>query len=101
MTFTFNEIACLDGDGDNSEDETLVGDADSNTSSKPSSTRIVIRYMIKQQAAMINAPIENDICTHISHLEIKKNTVEGERLMINYATGPDVFFGSMQLWRRD
>lgn len=105
VSFTFDELASLDGDNEDSEDETLV-DTDSDTGStgsrgKTSSlTRIVIRNVTKEQAAMINAPIGKDIWTHISHLEIKDNRAEGDSLMVNHATTPEVFFQLMQLRRK-
>ena len=95
----------MDGDDDDSEDETLIGDTDSDAGSTGSNkkitslTRIIIRNVTKEQAAMINAPIGKDIWTHISHLEIKDNKAEGDSIMINYATSPDVFFKVMQLRR--
>ncbi|QDS67803.1 hypothetical protein FKW77_006937 [Venturia effusa] len=102
VSFTLNELASLDGDDDDSEDETLV-DTDSDTSStgsrrkKTSLTRIILRNVTKEQAVMISAPIGEDIWTHISHLEIKDNRAEGNSLMVNYATTPEVFFKIMQL----
>jgi hypothetical protein len=97
---TFNELASLNGD-DDSDDETLVGDTDSNSSSagsdktKSELTRIIIRNVTKEQAMMINGPIGEDIWTHISHLEIKDNRAEGNSMMINHATTPDIFFKLM------
>lgn len=105
VSFTFDELASLDGDSDRSDDETLV-DTDSDTSStdsrrkKPSLTRIIIRNVTKEQAAMINAPIGKDIWTHISHLEIKDNRAEGSSVMINYATTPEFYFQLMQSMKK-
>jgi hypothetical protein len=93
----------LEEDDGSSGDETLVGDTDSKASSTSSEksksklTRIIMRNMTKQQAVMINGPIGEDIWTHISHLEIKDNTAEGDSMMINHATTPDMFFRLMDL----
>ncbi|KAE9964633.1 hypothetical protein BLS_008188 [Venturia inaequalis] len=104
VSFTLRELASLDRDDkdEHSEDETLV-DTDSDTSStgsrknKLSLTRIIIRNVTKEQAAMINAPIGKDLWTHISRLEIKDNRAEGDSMMINYAMTPEHFFKVMQL----
>jgi hypothetical protein len=51
----------------------------------------------KEQAVMINESIGEDIWKHISHLEIKDNTAEGDSLMVNHAITTDVFFKLMEI----
>jgi hypothetical protein len=83
-----------------SEDETLIDDSDSSTSSKPkkrvSIERIILRNMAKNQAMQINAPVGEDIWKSIDRIVIEDNIAEDEAVQINY---PNTLEATMTLLR--
>jgi hypothetical protein len=77
-----------------SEDETLVDDSDSSTSSKPKkrvpTERIILRNMAKNQAMQINAPVGTDIWKIIDRIVIEDNIAEDDAVQINYSNSLEV-----------
>jgi hypothetical protein len=73
---------------EDSEDETLVDDSDSSTSSTSrklaSTERIILYNMARNQALQINAPMGNDIWKTVHRIVIKNNTAEGDAVQINH-----------------
>lgn len=81
-------------DGENSSDETLVGDADSDHSERGKkralTERIILRNMAKDQALQINAAIGKDIWKGIDRIIIRENVASNGAVQINHSNTLEV-----------
>jgi hypothetical protein len=75
-------------DDEDSENETLVDDSGSSTSSETKkrvwTERVILSNMARNQAIQINAPIGKDIWKTVDKITIKHNTAEDNAVQINY-----------------
>jgi hypothetical protein len=86
---------------EDSEDETLIDDSDSSTSSTSrklaSTERIILYNMARDQALQINAPMGNDIWKTVHRIVIKNNTAEGDAVQINHTNTLEETMALMRL----
>ncbi|KAI4682701.1 uncharacterized protein J4E84_007165 [Alternaria hordeiaustralica] len=91
VPLTLADLKALDkaghGDGEDSEDETLVDDSEASPREVPVKTeRIVINNASRGYAVQVNAPLDTDIYKHLSSLRIQDNVAEEQSVQINYGT---------------
>jgi hypothetical protein len=81
-------------DDEDSSDETLVGDSDSDRpergQKRASTERIILRNMAKDQALQINAAIGKDIWKEIDRIVIKDNVASNGAVQINHSNTLEV-----------
>ncbi|KAI4673641.1 uncharacterized protein J4E88_008697 [Alternaria novae-zelandiae] len=103
MPLTLTDLRALDkeinGDGEDSGDETLVDDSEISPRELPVKTeRIITRNTARNQALQVNAALEQDMWKDISRLKIQDNVAEDQSCQVNYPISRDIF--SMMLDRQ-
>jgi len=103
MPLTLAELKALDkeinGDGEDSGDETLVDDSETSPRELPVKTeRIITRNTARNQALQVNAALEQDMWKDINRLKIQDNVAEDQSCQVNYPISRDIF--SMMLDRQ-
>jgi len=103
MPLTLAELKALDkeinGDGEDSGDETLVDDSEISPRELPVKTeRIITRNTARNQALQVNAALEQDMWKDINRLKIQDNVAEDQSCQVNYPISRDIF--SMMLDRQ-
>lgn len=103
MPLTLADLKALDkeinGDGEDSGDETLVDDSEISSRELPVKTeRIITRNTARNQALQVNAALEQDMWKDIDRLKIQDNVAEDQSCQVNYPISRDIF--SMMLDRQ-
>ncbi|KAI4923445.1 hypothetical protein J4E85_008483 [Alternaria conjuncta] len=103
MPLTLADLRALDkeinGDGEDSGDETLVDDSEISPRELPVKTeRIITRNTARNQALQVNAALEQDMWKDIDRLKIQDNVAEDQSCQVNYPISRDIF--SMMLDRQ-
>ncbi|KAI4690375.1 hypothetical protein J4E81_007528 [Alternaria sp. BMP 2799] len=90
VPLTLADLKALDkevhGDGEDSEDETLVDDLETSSRQVPVKIeRIIVDNSTHDQALQINAPLETDPWKDLASLTIRGNVAANQSLQVNYA----------------
>ncbi|KAI4948169.1 hypothetical protein J4E91_006163 [Alternaria rosae] len=90
VPLTLADLKALDkevhGDGEDSEDETLVDDLETSPRQVPVKIeRIIVDNSTHNQALQINAPLETDPWKDLPSLTIRGNVAADQSLQVNYA----------------
>jgi hypothetical protein len=93
---TLADLKALDkevnGDGEDSGDETLVDDSETSSREFPVKTeRVITRNTARDQALQINAALEEDMWKDINRLKIQDNVAENQSCQVNYPISRDIF----------
>jgi hypothetical protein len=89
VPMTLADLKALDkevnGDGDDSGDETLFDDSETSPRCSVRNERIIKDNSTRDQALQINAPLETDPWQDLASLTIQGNVAENQSLQVNYA----------------